>query len=118
GARLRDKAASAQDALSVSSPVTASGADVSPPPEPPAEPDDEARERAAWAAVRAADTDGSAADPVDTRLRLVREHLLPSRRLLRPSDVSAEAVALARESDQFATAVSLYHLPDVLLGNA
>ena len=87
-------------------------------PDADIEPDDEARERAAWAAVSRADTSGSPGDRVDTRLRLVREHLLPSRRLARARDVSAEAMALAGESLAFAPAVSMYHLPDVLLGNS
>ncbi len=122
--RLRDKAASAQRLLSQAPSVAEPEVVVAPPPDTPVEPDDEALERAAWAAVRAADTGGSTADRVETRLRLVREHLLPARRLARARDVSAEAVAIARSqadsggSCQLASAVSMYHLPDVLLGNA
>ena len=48
----------------------------------------------------------------------MREHLLPSRRLARARDVSAEAIALAGDGPSFAPAVSMYHLPDVLLGNS
>ena len=116
--RLRDKAASAQRSLagSISTPEPETPMPVT--PDADIEPDDEARERAAWAAVSRADTSGSPGDRVDTRLRVVREHLLPSRRLARARDVSAEAMALAGESVAFAPAVSMYHLPDVLLGNS
>ena len=116
--RLRDKAASAQRSLagSTSAPEPETPTPVT--PDTDSEPDDEARERAAWAAVRRADTGGGPEDRVETRLRLVREHLLPSRRLARARDVSAEAMALAGDSLSFAPAVTMYHLPDVLLGNS
>jgi len=116
--RLRDKAASAQRSLAASTSAMEPEAPTPVTPDPDTEPDDEALERAAWAAVSGADTSGSPADRIDTRLRLVREQLLPSRRLARARDVSAEAMALARESLAYAPAVSMYHLPEVLLGNS
>ncbi len=116
--RLRDKASQAQRLLSDAARDADSGALATASPDLPAEPDDEARERAAWAAVLEADTCGPGGQRVDTRARLVREHLLPSRRLARAREVTAEAIALAAESPSRASAVSLHHLPDVLLGNA
>ena len=118
GSRLRDKAASAQRSLAGATSTAEPEMPTPATPEADREPDDEARERAAWAAVRQADTSGSPEHRVEARLRLVRDHLLPSRRLARARDVSAEAVALAGDGPSFAPAVSVYHLPDVLLGNS
>ena len=115
--RLRDKAVRAQcmlaEAARHAQPEAGSAA-----PDVPDEQDDEARERAALAAVLQADSGGSSADRVGTRSRLVREHLLPSRRLAQAREVTTEAIALAGDGALRAPAVSLHHLPDVLLGNA
>lgn len=118
GERLRDKAARAQRSLFRTSSEEGPDSSVTTVPYAPDEPDDEARERAARAAVLQADRAGNSADRVDARSRLVREHLLPSRRLAQAREVTHEAMVLAGESPSRAPAVSLHHLPDVLLGNA
>ncbi len=56
--RLRDKAARAQRSLAQAAHDAQPEADSAPAPDVPPEPDDEARERAAWAAVLEADTAG------------------------------------------------------------
>ena len=116
--RLRDKAARAQSSLTRTVRDGHAPASTAAVAEVPEEPDDEARERGAIEAVLRADTGGSSADRVGARLCLVRGHLLPSRRLARAREVTAEAMTLAGESPMRAPAVSLHHLPDVLLGNA
>ena len=115
--RLRDKDARAQRTLAQAAYDAQPEAD-SAAPDVQDEPDDEARERATRAAVLQADSGGCSAERVDARLRLVREHLLPSRRLAQAREVTTEAIALAGDSAMRAPAVSLHHLPDVLLGNA
>lgn len=117
--RLRDKAARAQQSLARAAREVQPEARSAPAPDVRPEPDDdEARERAAWAAVRSADAAGRGPQGIDARSRLVREHLLPARRLARAREVTAEAIALAADTPARADAVSLHHLPDVLLGNA
>ena len=116
--RLRDKAARAQRSLAPAAHDAQPEVVPEPAPVVPPEPDDEERERSAWAAVRVADAAGLLAQRIDTRSRLVREHLLPARRLARVREVTAEAIALAADSPSRADAVSLHHLPDVLLGNS
>ncbi|MFL6079791.1 MAG: BTAD domain-containing putative transcriptional regulator [Ornithinibacter sp.] len=116
--RLRDKAARAQRALAPAAHDAQPEPVSAPPPVVPPEPDDEERERSAWAAVRDADAAGPLAQRIDARCRLVREHLLPARRLPRFREVTAEAIALAADGPSRADAVALHHLPDVLLGNA
>ena len=117
GSRLRDKAASAQRSLA--------GATSTAEPEMPTPPTPEAGQRAGRRGPGACGLGsgqagrhqlGSPERRVEARLRLVRDHLLPSRRLARARDVSAEAVALAGDGPTFAPPVSMYHLPDVLLG--
>ena len=94
-------------------------------PEPatglPADPDpddDEAREREAWAYVARADAQRDAADMACARMGLALLHLLPRRRLVLAREVTADAIRLAGGSPVLATAVSLHHLADVLLGHA
>ncbi len=118
GERLRDKAARAQGSLVQAVREAQPEVRSAPAPDAQPEPDDEARERAAWAAVRAADATGRGPSGIDARSRLVREHLLPRRRLVRSREVTAEAIALAADTSARADAVALHHLPDVLLGNA
>ena len=116
--RLRDKAARAEISLAHAARDAHPQAHAAAAPDEVPEPDDEARERAAWAAVLEADTAGRGSQRIDTRERLVREHLLPARRLARAREVTAEAIALSSDSPSRAGAVALHHLPDVLLGNA
>lgn len=116
--RLRAKAERAQSSLDGPSPDTAADDLPAAPQATESDTDDEARERAAWAAVAWSDTMGEGEERVESRSALVRQHLLPTRRLTRAREVTAEAMALAGDGASRAAAVSLHHLPDVLLGNA